>query len=221
MSTPGTSTKHPGVSQLHPSVSGMAAPCRVPALVGHVAPLAWQSQGRGGLGTYHPPWVMLRWELGEQGPNLLCLCQEIAGTGKRLNLKKKKKFYFKIFLFFCCFYLYFKKSGVKVQKKSVAEWQRFRNHSAELTQAIDTEHKPNTPTTRRGQRPFTAFGFVLLLINFCFPLYKTHQSMPRSGKKEIPDGEETGDLYSRGWEGWLPLSPPSPPLLTSGCSADS
>lgn len=121
MSTPGTSTKHPGVSQLHPSVSGMAAPRRVPALVGHVATLAWQSQGRGGLGTYsqgrgglgtyHPPWVMLRWELGEQGPNLPCLCQEIAGTGKRLNFKKKKCFISRSSFFFVVFTCISKKVG--------------------------------------------------------------------------------------------------------------
>lgn len=126
MSTPGTSTKHPGVSQLHPSVSGMAAPRRVPALVGHVATLAWQSQGRGGLGTYsqgrgglgtyHPPWVMLRWELGEQGPNLPCLCQEIAGTGKRLNFKKKNVL-FQDLPFFLLFLPVFQKKWGKSTKK--------------------------------------------------------------------------------------------------------
>jgi len=187
-------------------------------------------------GTRHPPRVMLGWDPGEQGPNPLCLCQEIAGTGKRLNFKKKKKFYFKIFLFFffvvvvVVFNWYFKKSGVKVQKKSVAERQRFRNHSAELTQAIDTEHNPNTPTTRRGQSAasspwlwiITTSGFLGFFFVF---LCTKHTKACHGARRKKKTNQIWGGRREVGTAGAgrarLPLSPRASSRLTSGCSADS
>lgn len=117
--SPGTSAKHPGLSHLHLSVSEMAATRRVPTPVGRVAPLAWQSRGGQGEGTGHPPppRVTLRWDPGEQGLNLLCLCREIAGTGKRLNLKKKKVLFQDLpFFFLFLFLLVFQKKWGKSTK---------------------------------------------------------------------------------------------------------
>lgn len=172
----------------------------------------WPGRGRkvpgesekGGPGTHHP-WVMLRWEPVQAGTESRRVhVGRSQAPARGLTLKKKMVYLFQdlpffFFLLFCCFYLYFKKSGAKVQKKSVAERQRFRNHSAERTQARNTEHEPNTPTTRPN------YDWI-----FCFPLYKTHQSMPRSGK-----GHSGGRrrLWMRGGA-WLPRRSRSRPRLS-------
>lgn len=143
-SSPGTSSRHPGCpgrqDLLHP----------------------WPGTGRKvpgegdkvGAGTHHPR-VTLRWDPVEAGTESLPGHMNVRvgrsqAPARGLTLKKKKGLFisrssFFFSLLFCCFYLYFKKSGAKVQKKSVAERQRFRNHSAERTQARNTEHEPNTP----------------------------------------------------------------------------
>lgn len=165
---------------------------------------------KGGSGTRHPQ-VTLKGDPVEAGTGS-CRVRvgRLQAPARGLTLKKKKVYLFQDlpFFFFSSFFVVFtcisKKVGQKVQKKSVAERQRFRNHSAERTQARNTEHEPNTPTTR----PNYYWNFFFLFVFLC----TKHTKACHGAGRDTAAGGGCGC-------GGSPAPAPGPaPPLTSGCS---
>lgn len=188
-SSPGTSSRHPGCpgrqDLLHP----------------------WPGTGRKvpgegdkvGAGTHHPR-VTLRWDPVEAGTESLPGHMNVRvgrsqAPARGLTLKKKRFIYFKIFLFFFpSFFVVFtcisKKVGQKYKKSQLRNGKGLET-TARNEPKRETRSTNQTPPTTRPNDYW----------NFRFPLYKTHQSMPRSGTGRAGREEDAGPA-------WLPAPAP-------------